>query len=171
MVNIEICAGVSHWSRFTDFYLRHRERIIPEYKVRSALQDVRNYIRHGRGAILTDESEEVVGIGCFVLGLEDRGFSNKEIAVLGNSFFVEKYRNNRTFVRGLQVLAEQIKDAAPDVKEVRIPTAADNPYTNGLYGKFAERVLTSDTPYGLFNVYSTSYEAFAGFCGRFSDRG
>jgi hypothetical protein len=167
MVRFEICAGNPEWSRFTDFYLEHRERIIPRYPVIAALQDVKHYVLHGRGAILTDETGRTVGIGGFVLGLPETKFGQKEIAVLANAYFLEEYQGNRTFLRGLQVLAEQIRDAGPDVKEVRLPTAASNAYTNRLYGKIADRIRTQETPYGPINVYSTSYEAFADFCARF----
>jgi hypothetical protein len=167
MVKFEVCSGKREWSRFTDFYLEHRERIIPGYPVINALIDVKSYALHGRGAILTDAAGRMVGIGGFVLGLSEDRYNHKEIAVLANAYFLEEYRGNRTFVRGLQVLAEQIRDAGPEVREVRLPTAADNAYTNRLYGKIAERIRSYDTPYGPFHVYSTSFDAFAGYCGRF----
>lgn len=167
MVNFEICAGNPDWSRFTDFYLEHRGRIIPGYPVIDALRDVKNYALHGRGAILTDAAGRVVGVGGFVLGLPENKFSNKEIAVLANTYFLEEYQGNRTFIRGLQVLAVQIRDAGPEVKEVQLPTAANNAYTNRLYGKIAERIETRETPYGPIHVYATSFEAFAGYCARF----
>ncbi|MFC6230683.1 hypothetical protein ACFQI7_22930 [Paenibacillus allorhizosphaerae] len=124
-------------------------------------------MEQGRGAILLDGKSRVIGIGCFVLGLEANRFMNKEIAVLGNCYFVEEYRNNRTFVRGLQVLADQIRDANRDVQEVRIPTAADNAYTNRLYRKLATKHHSIESSYGTINVYSTPFTAFAGFCSRF----
>ncbi|MNI28526.1 hypothetical protein D3C73_823050 [compost metagenome] len=167
MVKFEICADNGQWSRFTDFYVTHRQRIIPGYKVSHALLDIKNGMRNGRGAILMDESDQVIGIGSFVLGLENKGFNHKEIAVLGNSYFVDKHQGNRTFIRGLQVLAEQIGDMNGDVKEVRIPTIADNAYTNGLYRKIADKVDTVDTQYGSLHVYSTTYDAFISFCNRF----
>jgi len=168
MVKFEICETNDQWSKYTAFYITNRQRIIPGYKVSDALLDVKNCIRNGRGAILTDESAEVIGIGSFVLGLENQRFEPKDIAVLGNSFFEERHQSNRTFIRGLQVLAEQIGEMNGDVKEVRIPTAAGNAYTNGLYRKIAGKVDTVDTQYGPFHVYSTTYEAFADFCNRFS---
>jgi hypothetical protein len=167
MVKFHICSGNKGWSRYTDFYLMHRDRIIPGYPVINTLMDVKNNALHGRAAILTDPAGQVVGIGGFVLGLSENKFSNKNIAVLTNSYFLDAYQGNRTFVRGLQVLAEQMKDAAPNVTEVRLPTAANNAYTNRLYGKIADRIHVQDTPFGVFNVYSTSYEAFAGYCSRF----
>ncbi|WP_028609131.1 hypothetical protein [Paenibacillus harenae] len=167
MVKFEICENNGQWSRFTEFYMEHRQRIIPGYQVTHALTDVKNCIRNGSAAILTDELDEVIGMGSFVLGLEKHGFNNKEIAVLGNCYFADKYRSNRTFIRGLQVLAAKIGELSGDVKEVRIPTSADNHYTNGLYRKISDRIETIDTLYGPFHVYSTPYDAFAGFCGRF----
>ncbi|WP_372632300.1 hypothetical protein [Cohnella sp.] len=167
MVKFEICSGKPEWSRFTDFYLEHRERIIPGYPVINALMDVKSYALHGRGAILTDDAGQVIGIGGFVLGLSEEKYSHKEIAVLANAYFLEEFQGNRTFVRGLQVLAEQIRDAGPEVKEVRLPTAAGNAYTNRLYGKIAKRFRSYDTPYGPFHEYSTSYDSFVSFCGRF----
>jgi len=167
MAKFEICSGRPDWAKFTDFYLEHRERIIPGYPVISALADVKNYALHGRGAILTDAAGRTVGIGGFVLGLSEHRFDRKDIAVLANAYFLEEYRGNRTFVRGLQALSEQIRDAGPKVKEIRLPTAANNAYTNRLYGKIASRIHSYDTPYGPFHVYSTTYDAFAGYCGRF----
>ncbi|QMV44072.1 hypothetical protein [Cohnella cholangitidis] len=167
MVQIELCETNGQWSRFTDFYVTHRQRIIPGYPVSNALVDIKNYIRNGRGAILMEETNQVIGIGSFVLGLEDQGFKHKEIAVLGNSYFVDKYQSNRTFIRGLQVLADQIGDMNEDVKEVRIPTSADNAYTNGLYRKIADKVETVESRYGTINTYSTTYEDFVSFCKRF----
>ncbi|MBP1991934.1 hypothetical protein [Paenibacillus eucommiae] len=167
MVRFEICINTGQWCRFTEFYVEHRQRIIPDYKVIHALVDVKNYMRRGRGAILTDEADQVVGMGSFVLGLADQGFEHKEIAVLGNCYFTDQYQNNRTFVRGLQVLAEQIGEAGNNVKEVRIPTAADNAYTNHLYQKFSKRIHTFPTLYGQFHVYSTTYDQFVSFCRRF----
>ncbi|MBB6672229.1 hypothetical protein [Cohnella nanjingensis] len=167
MVNFEICESTRQWCRYTEFYVEHRQRMIEGYLVKDALADVKNCMRHGRAAILTDESGEAIGIGSFVLGVESEKFADKNIAVLGNSFFVEKYRSNRTFVRGLQTLAEQIADMNGDVKEVRIPTASGNPYTNGLYRKIARQTGTMETRYGTFQIYSASYDEFASFCDRF----
>ncbi|TMV52289.1 hypothetical protein FE783_04935 [Paenibacillus mesophilus] len=167
MVQFEICSKTGQWSRFTDFYVEHRTRIIPGYKVSHVLTDVQNYMKQGRGAILVDGLNQVIGIGCFVLGLKEEGFKNKEIAVLGNCYFKEEYQNNRTFIRGLQVLADQIWDANRDVKEVRIPTSASNVYTNRLYGKIAAKRYSYDTGYGTFHVYSTPYSEFADYCDRF----
>ncbi len=167
MVQFTICTDNAGWSRFTDFYLTHRDRIIPGYPVIKALIDVKHNALHGRGAILTDPAGRVIGIGGFVLGLSEDKFSHKEIAVLTNSYFLDEYQGNRTFMRGLQVLAEQMREAEPNVQEVRIPTAANNAYTNRLYGKIADRIQVQDTPYGPINVYATSYEAFAGYCSRF----
>src|SRR4051794_30218432 len=113
MVEIEKCSGTGQWSRFTEFYVEHRQRIIQHYKVRDALTDVKNYMKQGRGAILKDSADQVVGIGSFVLGLAEFGFEHKAIAVLGNCYFVESYQSNRTFIRGLQVLADQIGEAGP----------------------------------------------------------
>lgn len=167
MVRIEICSNTRQWSRFTDFYIEQRTQIIPQYRVSLALRDVRNYMRQGRGAIITNEKDEVVGIGSFVLGLAEDEFRNKEIAVLGNSCFLEEYRNNRTFVRGLQVLAEQIQDANPDVLEVRIPTTAGNAYANRLYQKLATLHQTYDSDYGKVHVYSTPFREYKAFCDRY----
>ncbi len=167
MIRIEVCSNTREWSRFTDFYIEQRTRIIPNYRVSLALRDVRNCMKQGRGAIITNENDQVVGIGSFVLGLAEEGFVNKEIAVLGNSCFIEEYQNNRTFVRGLQKLAEQIQEANPDVREVRIPTAADNGYTNRLYGKLADKQSTYESEYGTVHIYSTSYQTFAAFCNRY----
>lgn len=167
MVQFEICSGTGPWARFTTFYVEHRTRIIPAYKVSRALTDVKNYIKHGRGAILKDEADRVVGIGCFVLGLQEQGFDHKEIAVLGNCYFEERFRSNRTFVRGLQVLAQQIGEASADVKEVRIPAEAGNAYTNRMYQKMAERTHSFETEYGTFHTYAMPFERFVGFSSRF----
>ncbi|WP_409345398.1 hypothetical protein [Paenibacillus sp. MBLB4367] len=167
MVQFEICSNTGQWGRFTDFYLEHRTRIIPGYRVSYALTDVKNYMKQGRGAILLDDANQAIGIGCFVLGLEQNGFTDKEIAVLGNCYFKEAYQNNRTFVRGLQVLADQIQDANPDVREVRIPTSADNAYTNRLYQKLATKLHSLETRYGTFHVYSTPFREYVDFCNRF----
>ncbi|MCD9025284.1 hypothetical protein [Cohnella silvisoli] len=169
MVRFEICRNTGHWSAFTEFYVEHRHRIIPDYKISHALVDVKNVMKHGRGAILRDRTNHIVGIGSFVLGMEEHGFEYKHIAVLGNCYFTDDYRNNRTFIRGLQVLAEQIGNAASDVTEVRIPTAADNSYTNRIYQKIANKFHTFESGhgYGLFHVYSTSYDRFVEFCNRF----
>ncbi|PYI56335.1 hypothetical protein [Paenibacillus flagellatus] len=168
MIRFEVCTTTAQWGRFTDFYIRHRTRIIPFYRVGLAVKDVRDYMTEGRAALILNENDWVVGIGSFVLGLQEDGYKDKNIAVLGNSFFVEEYRNNRTFVRGLQKLAEQIEDANPHVREVRIPTAADNDYTNRLYRKMAAKLHTYDSSYGKVNVYATSFREYKQFCSRFS---
>jgi len=167
MVEFKICWNTRQWSRYTDFYIEHRQRIIPGYRLSHALTDVRICMKQGRAALLNDERGRVIGIGGFVLGTHENQYRDKQIAVLGNSYFLEDYHNNRTFVRGLQVLAEQIREANPDVREVRIPTAADNPYTNRLYRKLAEKHHSFDTEYGVFHMYATSYRDFADFCDRF----
>ncbi|MBD2868700.1 hypothetical protein [Paenibacillus arenilitoris] len=171
MVKFEICESTGYWCKYTAFYVEHRQRIIPGYQVKHALADVKHCMRNGSAAILTNEQNQVIGIGGFVLGLEKDGFNNKNIAVLGNSYFAEEYRSNRTFIRGLQVLAEKIGELNGDVREVRIPTSAGNAYTNGLYRKFAEMTDTAETPYGPFHIYSVGYDAFASFCGRFRQSG
>jgi len=167
MVQFEICDNIEKWSRFTHFYVKHRQRIVENYKVAHALVDVKNYMTHGRGAILMDAEDQVIGVGSFVLGLAEEGFEQKEIAVLGNCYFVENCRSNRTFIRGLQVIAQQIRELSTAANEVRIPTVADNDYTNRLYAKFADRLFSYDSVYGLHHVYSTSYDQFVQFCSRF----
>ncbi len=167
MIRFEICSNTLQWSQFTDFYIQHRTRIIPYYRVNLVLRDVKNYMKHGRAALIMNESDQVVGIGSFVLGLQEDEFKGKDIAVLGNSCFIEEYQNNRTFVRGLQKLAEQIEDANPNVREVRIPTSAENDYTNRLYQKLTDRLHSYDSNYGKVNVYSMSFREFKEFCDRF----
>lgn len=167
MIRFEVCSTTSQWSRFTDFYIQHRTRIIPYYRVSLAVRDVTNYMNQGRAALILNETDEVVGIGSFVLGLADDEYKDKHIAVLGNSCFIEEYQNNRTFIRGLQKLAEQIEDANPHVLEVRIPTPADNTYTNRLYRKLTDNLHSFDSNYGKVNVYSMSFREFADFCNRY----
>ncbi|MCR8636217.1 hypothetical protein [Paenibacillus radicis (ex Xue et al. 2023)] len=167
MFRIELCSNTRQWSRFTDFYIEHRASIIPRYPVSLVLRDVINYMKQGRGAIIVNERDEVVGIGSFVLGLAEDEFQQKDIAVLGNSCFKVEYRNTRMFIRGLQVLAEQIRDANPDVKEVRIPTSAENAYTNRLYQKFAVKLHSYESGYGKITIYSTSVHDYEQFCDRF----
>lgn len=167
-MKIKICENNADWSRFTEFYIANRRDIIPGYSVSSALLDVKHYIRNGGGAILLEETDEIIGIGSFVLGLEERKFERKDIAVLGNCYFVERHRRTRTFIRGLQVLAEQIGAPGGDVEEVRIPAMAGNRYTNKLYSKIADKIETRETAYGPVHMYSTSFPAFAAYCGRFS---
>ncbi|RKN74911.1 hypothetical protein [Paenibacillus ginsengarvi] len=124
-------------------------------------------MQQGRAALIRNEADLVVGIGCFVLGLQEDDFKDKAIAVLGNSCFIEEYRNNRTFLRGLQKLAVEIEDANPHVREVRIPTSADNDYTNRLYRKLTNKMHTYDSNYGKVNVYSMPFEEYKDFCSRF----
>ncbi|MFD0696329.1 hypothetical protein ACFQZT_19875 [Paenibacillus sp. GCM10027628] len=167
MIQFEICTDTRQWSRFTDFYIEHRARIIPHYPVNLALRDVKNYMLQGRAAIIVNERDEVIGIGSFVLGLAEDGFQQKEIAVLGNSCFKEEYQNNRTFIRGLQVLAAQILEVNPDVQEVRIPTQADNAYTNRLYQKLASKHYSYESDYGKIHVYSIPFGEYIEFCNRY----
>jgi hypothetical protein len=124
-------------------------------------------MQQGRAALILNESDLVVGIGCFVLGLQEDEFKDKDIAVLGNSCFTAEYQNNRTFVRGLQKLAEEIEDANPQVREVRIPTSADNDYTNRLYRKLTNKLHSYDSNYGKVNVYSMPFREYKDFCSRF----
>ncbi|MCR8635357.1 hypothetical protein [Paenibacillus radicis (ex Xue et al. 2023)] len=168
MIRFEICTSTRQWSRFTDFYIERRASIVTDYPVSLVLRDVKNYMQQGRAAIIVNERDKVVGIGSFVLGLAEAGYEHKEIAVLGNSCFSEEIQNNRTFIRGLQVLAEQILEANPVVQEVRIPTSADNVYTNRLYQKLATKHHSFETGYGIFNVYSTPFREYAELCNRYS---
>ncbi|WP_144852778.1 hypothetical protein [Paenibacillus cremeus] len=167
MIRFIVCANTRHWSRFTDFYVEHRASVVPNYPVSLALFDVKNYMKQGRAAIIVNEQDEVVGIGSFVLGLAEEGYQHKEIAVLGNSYFKEEYRNTRMFIRGLQVLAEQIQNANPQVQEVRIPTSAVNAYTNRLYQKMARKLYSMDSNFGTINIYTTPIHTYIGFCNRF----
>ncbi|MFD0677002.1 MULTISPECIES: hypothetical protein [unclassified Paenibacillus] len=167
MFRIELCSNTQQWSRFTDFYIEHRGSIIPNYPVILVLRDVINYMKNGRAAIIVNERDEMAGIGSFVLGLAEDEYKQKDIAVLGNSCFAEEYRNTRMFIRGLQVLAVQIRDANPDVKEVRIPTSAQNAYTNRLYQKLATKHHSYKSGYGEIHVYSTSFHEYEQFCNRF----
>lgn len=167
MIRFEVCSTTREWSRFTDFYIRHRTQILPYYRVSLAVKDVRDYMQQGRAALLLNEADSVVGVGGFVLGLQQDGFKDKDIAVLGNSCFTEQYRNNRTFVRGLQKLAEQIEDANPRVREVQIPTPEDNDYTNRLYSKLTNKLHTHDSYYGKVNVYTMPFNAYKEFCARY----
>lgn len=167
MVQFTLCQSNEHWSRYTAFYLAHRQQVISNYQVKHVLLDVIHCIKHGRAALLTDDDGRMIGIGGFVLGLEHQNFARKDIAVLNNCCFAASHQGNRTFVRGLQVLAEQIADMRPDVSEVRIPTMAANAYTNGLYRKFAELLETRNTEYGPVHTYATKFERYARFCNRF----
>jgi hypothetical protein len=168
-MRIQICENNIHWSKYTDFYLKKRNEIIRNYPVGKALVDVKHSIRNGRGAILLDGSDgdEVIGIGSFVLGLEEERFERKEIAVLGNCYFADSYRNTRAFIRGLQTIADQIAATGREVSEVRIPTMSDNGYTNKLYAKIADKIEAKESAFGRIHVYSTSFQAFKDYCDRF----
>jgi hypothetical protein len=167
VIRFDVCSTTRQWSQFTEFYIQHRTQIIPYYRVILAVRDVRNYMMQGRAALILNEADLAVGIGCFVLGLQQDAFKDKDIAVLGNSYLTQEYQNNRTFVRGLQKLAEQIEDANPNVREVRIPTSAENDYTNRLYQKLTDKLHSYDSNYGKVNVYSMSFREFKEFCDRF----
>lgn len=168
-MRIQICENNSHWSRYTDFYLVNRHAIIRNYPVNKVLIDVKHCIRNGKGAILLggQDKDEVIGIGSFVLGLEEERFESKEIAVLGNCFFTERHRNTRAFIRGLQTIADQIEATGREVSEMRIPTMADNIYTNKLYAKIADKIEEKESAFGRIHVYSTSFRAFKNYCDRF----
>jgi hypothetical protein len=65
------------------------------------------------------------------------------------------------------VLAEQIFDANPEVQEVRIPTQADNAYTNRLYQKLAIKHYSYESDYGKIHVYSKPFREYIEFCNRY----
>jgi hypothetical protein len=80
--------------------------------------------------------EQLCGMMGYFYGEPDQGFANKEVAFLYVAGILEPYRLTRMFWHGLLFALRHFQQAG--VQEIRLQAEAANPYTNRLYGRFAQ---------------------------------
>jgi hypothetical protein len=90
------------------------------------------------GVIGVYDGALLCSMGGFFYGEPEQDFSNKEVGFIYVAGILPDYRLSRVFFRGLVFTLQAF--AAIGFQEFRLQARASDPYTNGLYGRFAARL-------------------------------
>lgn len=90
-----------------------------------------------RGGFLAGYAQgELCAVLGYLLGEPKKGYVNREVALLYVAGILKPYRRTGLFLQGLRFSLELLNEM--DVCEIRLQAEAANPYTNRLYGRFAQ---------------------------------
>jgi len=90
------------------------------------------------GVIGVYDGSLLCGMAGFFYGEPEQNFRNREIAFLYVAGILPRYRLSRVFRNGLIFALQMFKGMA--FQEIRMQARAGDPYTNGLYARFATRL-------------------------------
>ncbi len=90
---------------------------------------------------------QLVGMMGYFLGEPANDYRNKETAFMYVACIADEYRLSRLFRKGLLFTFREFRKMG--LREIRLQAEANNPYTNRLYGRFAQPLGESKSLRGL----------------------
>lgn len=105
---------------------------------REAAQKIATLCFEKGGVMGVYDGALLCGMGGFFYGEPEQDFRNKEVGFIYVAGILPEYRLTRVFFRGLVFTLQTF--AAIGLQEFRLQARASDPYTNGLYGRFAARL-------------------------------
>ncbi len=167
----EICATETYQAKYLDYLLGHYADLGLPYPFTVALSYIASPVLIGNEAILAfNADDELVGAVGYIHGTGDHDYADTEIVQIQIVYIDETCRCTRLFLRGLQFLAQHLRDLDQHVAEIRFWTAASSTHRS-LFGKLAERASVTNHPaYGQLDEYRVSLPALLAFTGM-DDRG
>lgn len=139
----------------TDVYFANKEELcLPD---RSAAEQVTELLFCKGHVVGGYHNDKLVGALGYFLGEPQHDFSNNEVLYLYVGAILPAYRLTRLFHHGLLFTLQMYQGTA--VTQIRLQAEAANPYTNKLYGRFAQPVARGKSPRGVpVTTYGSSIE-------------
>ena len=144
------------------FYANHEALCLPDRAAAAKISELlfaKGYVLGGyhNGTL-------VAALGYF-LGEPERNFANSEVLYLYVGAILPAYQLTRLFYHGLLFILQQYLGTA--VTQLRLQAEANNPYTNKLYGRFAQPIAKEKSPRGVPVItYSASIEGAIAYLSR-----
>ncbi|WP_420645153.1 hypothetical protein [Candidatus Leptofilum sp.] len=129
----------------TDLFFASREELcLPD---RTAAEKITNLI-FTKGQVTGGFFEnKLLGALGYFLGEPKRDFKNREVLYLYVGAILPGYRLTRLFHHGLLFTLQRYQGT--DVTHLRLQAEKANPYTNKLYGRFAQPIAEEKSPRGV----------------------
>ena len=109
--------------------------------------------------------EKLMGALGYFLGEPKQDFTNNDVLYLYVGSILPGYRLTRLFLHGLLYTLERYRGTA--VTKIRLQAEASNPYTNKLYGRFAQPIAGELSPRGVPVItYGGSIETAVAYLSR-----
>lgn len=129
----------------TDLYFATKKELcLPD---RDAAQKVTDLLFAKGHVVGAYHNDILVGALGYFLGEPKHKFANKELLYLYVAAILPRYRMTRIAHQVLLFTLQMHKGGR--VQQIRLQAAADNPYTNKLYGRFAQPIAKGKSPRGV----------------------
>lgn len=126
------------------FYANHEALCLPNRAAAAKISD----LLFAEGYVLGGyhHNKLVASLGYF-LGEPERNFANSEVLYLYVGAILPAYQLTRLFYHGLQFILQHYQGTA--VTHIQLQAEKANPYTNKLYGRFAQPIAEGKSPRGV----------------------
>ena len=129
----------------TDLYFANRKELcLPDRTAAGKVTELLFAKGQVTGGFFTNK---LVGALGYFIGEPQHGFANKDVLYLYVGAILPGYRLTRLFHNGLLFTLEGYKGTA--VTQIRLQAEKANPYTNKLYGRFAQPIAEEKSPRGV----------------------
>lgn len=134
---IQLCDQKTDRNAVVDLLFALKEELLLDD--RSTAEDVADRCFENGGVFgAYDEGKRLIGMCGFFYGEPDHDFRNKDVVFMYVAGILPEYRLSRVFHHGLIEMLQAFKEDGHH--EIRLQAQATNPYTNGLYSRFAAKV-------------------------------
>ena len=148
----------------TDIFFANREALcLPD---RPAAANVTELL-FAKGYVIGGyHDDNMVGVLGYFLGEPQHDFANKNVLYLYVGAILPEYQLTRIFFHVLLFIVEMYQGTA--VTQIRLQAESTNPYTNKLYGRFAQPLAREKSPRGVPVItYGAAIEDVMAFTSRF----
>jgi hypothetical protein len=129
----------------TDVFYANRETLcLPDWETAEKVTT----LLFAKGQVLGGyHAEKLIGALGYFLGEPQHDFSNNEVLFLYVGAILPTYQLTRLFHQGLLFTLQMYQGTA--VTHLKLQADAANPYTNKLYGRFAQPIAKGKSPRGV----------------------
>ncbi len=126
------------------FYANQEALCLPDRAAAAKISDLlftQGYVLGGY------HGEKMVAALGYFLGEPKHEFANNDVLYLYVGAILPEYQLSRLFYHGLLFILQMYRETA--VTRIRLQAEAANPYTNKLYGRFAQPIAREKSPRGV----------------------
>lgn len=142
------CCTDEDYARLTRFYIKHTGEFDSRYSLQDGLFHILTTLNEFQFITYHDAQNHLIGF------VQYRTEEAKESVFVDAAILEQKYRSTSVFYYGLQDLIKCILENNKEVQSMYFFAAADNPYVNRLYRKFARLVDVTQRSGRTENVYA-----------------
>ncbi|MBO2943685.1 hypothetical protein JJQ72_06805 [Paenibacillus sp. F411] len=146
------CSTDRDYAGLTRFYINHTRDFDRSYSLQDGLFHILTTLNDFQFITYHNAQEHLIGF------VQYRTEEEKGTVFVDAAILEEKYRSTSVFYYGLQDLIKYILENNKEVKSMYFFAAADNPYVNRLYRKFARLVDVTHRRGRPENVYAADLQ-------------